>query len=51
MALERIHVRGPEPPELSEPGIDLDQRFRSEPVETALCGHHGLHETGLAQHP
>ena len=50
MALESIYVNGPEPAELSQPGIDLLKWFRFQPVETALRVHCGLHETGLAQH-
>ena len=51
VAFESIHVTGPEPAELSEPGIHLLKRFRSQPVEAALCVHRGFHEAGLAQHP
>jgi hypothetical protein len=47
--LERIDVRGPEPPERRQPGLDLEQRFRLQPVETALRVHGGLHEPGLAE--
>jgi hypothetical protein len=43
-------VSGPEPAELSQPGVDLLKRFRFQPVETALCIHSGFDETGLAQH-
>jgi len=50
VAFERIYVSGPEPAELSQPGIHLLKWFRFQPVETALCVHHGFHETGLAQH-
>ena len=50
MALERIQVRGPEPAERRQPGIQLLQWRRSQPVETALRVHGGLHEAGLAQH-
>ncbi len=51
MAFERIYVRGPEPAEGSQPGIHFLKGFRFQPVETPLCVHLGLHETGLAQHP
>ncbi len=47
---ESIYVSGPEPAELSQPGIQLLKWFRFQPVETALCVHRGFHETGLAQH-
>ena len=50
VAFERIDVRGPEPPELIQPGIDLLERLRPQPVEAALCIHRGFHEPGLAQH-
>jgi hypothetical protein len=49
-AFQSIQVSGPEPAERSQPGIHLLQWFRFQPVKTALCIHHGLHETGLAQH-
>jgi hypothetical protein len=49
MAFESIQVSGPEPAERSEPGIDLLEGFRFEPVETALCVDPGFHETGLAE--
>jgi hypothetical protein len=50
VAFESIQVSGPEPAELSQPGIHLLKWFRFQPVETALCVHRGFHETGLAQH-
>ena len=50
VAFEGIDVSGPEPAELSEPGIDLLKRLKPQPVETALCVHRGLDETGFAQH-
>ncbi|HXX19938.1 MAG TPA: hypothetical protein VEJ46_11090 [Candidatus Acidoferrum sp.] len=43
-------MSGPELAELSQPGIDLLKPLRFQPVETALCVHHGFDETGLAQH-
>ena len=51
VAFESIYVSGPEPTELSQPGIHLLKWFRFQSVETALCVHCGFHETGLAQHP
>jgi len=50
VAFERIQVSGPEPAERSQPGFELLNWFRFQPVETALCVHRGFHETGLAQH-
>jgi len=50
VALESIYVSGPEPAELSQPGIELLKWFRFQPVETALCVHGGLDETGIAEH-
>jgi len=43
-------VSGPEPTELSQPGIHLPKWFGLQPVETALCVHRGFHETGVPQH-
>lgn len=48
--LERIHVSGPEAAERSQPRIQLLKWFRFQPVESTLCVHGGLHETGLAKH-
>src|SRR5438445_233019 len=50
VAFKSIHVSGPEPAELNQPGIHLLKWSRFQPVETALCVHRGFHETGLAQH-
>jgi hypothetical protein len=50
VAFEGIHVSGPEPAELSQPGIHLLKWFRFQPIETALRVHCGFDETGLAQH-
>ena len=50
MALESIHVSGPEATELSEPHIHFSQWFRSQAVETALRVDRGFDETGVAQH-
>jgi hypothetical protein len=51
VAFESIYVSGPEPTELSQPGIHLLKWFRFQSVETALCVHRGFYETGLSQHP
>jgi len=48
MAFEIVYVGGPEPTELSQPGIHLLKWFRFQPVEAALCVHRRFHETGLA---
>ena len=48
--LKGIDVRGPETPELGQPHIDLLERFRPEPVKTALGVHCGFNEAGVAQH-
>ena len=50
VAFESIYVCGPEPAELSQPGIQLLKWFGIQPVETALCVYRGFHETRLAQH-
>ena len=50
VAFESIYVSGPEPAERSQPGIHLLKWFRLQPVETTLCVHRGLYETGLSQH-
>jgi hypothetical protein len=50
VAFESIYVSGPEPTELSQPGIHLLKWFRFQTVETALCVHRGFYETGLSQH-
>ena len=50
VAFESIYMSGPEPAELSQPGIQLLKRSWFQPVETALCVDRGLHKTGLAQH-
>jgi hypothetical protein len=44
MALESIHVSGPEATELSEPHIHFSQWFRSQAVETALRVDRGFDE-------
>ena len=43
-------MSGPEPAELSQPGIHLVKWSRFQAVETALCVHRGFDETGVAQH-
>jgi hypothetical protein len=50
VAFESIYVRGPEPAERSQPGIELLKRFRFQPVETALCVHRAYDETGVSQY-
>ena len=50
VAFESVQVGGPEAAELGQPGVQFLQRFRFQPVETALGVHRGFHETGLAQH-
>jgi hypothetical protein len=50
VAFERVHVRGPEPAELSQPGIHFVKRFRLQSIEAALCVHRRLHEAGIPQH-
>jgi len=50
MAFESVYVSGPEPAELSQPGIHLLKSFWLQPVETALRVNPGFDETGLAQH-
>jgi hypothetical protein len=50
VAFESIDVSGPEPTELSQPGIEFLKRLRCQTVETALCVHRRFHETGVAQH-
>jgi hypothetical protein len=50
VAFESIQVSGPEPAELSQPGIHLLKWSRFQSVKTALCVHRGFYETGLAQH-
>jgi hypothetical protein len=50
VAFESIYVSGPEPAERSQPGFDLLEWFRFQPIETALRVHRGFYETGLSQH-
>jgi hypothetical protein len=50
VAFESIYVSGPEPAELSQPGIYLFKWFGFQVVETALRIHRGFHEAGIAQH-
>jgi hypothetical protein len=49
MTLEGIEVSGPELTEGRQPGVNLLKRFRPQAVETALCIHRGLHETGVSK--
>jgi len=49
VAFESIYVSGPEPAERSQPGVDLLEWFRFQPVEAALCVHRGFYETSLSQ--
>jgi len=51
MALESIHVRGPELTEWSQPVIQLLKWFRSQSIKASLCVHSRFHEPGVAQHP
>ena len=50
VAFESIDVSRPEAAELGQPRVDLLKWFRPQAVETALCIHGGLDETGVAQH-
>src|SRR5262249_42770630 len=50
VTFESVDVTGPEPAELSQPGIDLLKWFRSQPVEATLCIHRGFDEPGLTQY-
>jgi hypothetical protein len=49
VAFESIYVSGPEPTEGSQPGIHLLKWFRFQSVETSLCVHRGINETGFTQ--
>jgi hypothetical protein len=50
VSLKGINVTRPEPPERSQPRIDLLKWLRPQPVEAALCVDRGFHETSLPQH-
>src|SRR5581483_2994192 len=50
VTFESIYVRGPEPTELVQPGIDLPKWFRLEAVDSALRIYRRFDETRLAQH-
>ena len=50
VAFESVDVSGPEAAELGEPGIDLLEWSRFQPVETSLSVHRGFNKTGIAQH-
>jgi len=49
MAFERINVGRPEAPERSEPGVDLHERLRPDPIDAPLAFDARLHEACLAQ--
>jgi hypothetical protein len=49
VAFERIHVGGPQPPEGSEPLVDIPQRFGPEPIDAPLGLDARFHEAGLSQ--
>jgi len=49
VAFERIHVSGPEPAELGQPGIQLLKRSWFQSIDTALRFHSGFDETSFAQ--
>jgi hypothetical protein len=49
MAFKRIHVGRPEAPEGSEPGIDLHERFRPDPIDAPLGFDARLDEAGHAK--
>lgn len=50
VAFERINVSGPEPAELSQPGVNFLQWSRLQPVEAALRIYRGFYEAGFSQH-
>ncbi len=50
MPFESIYVSGPEAAKRRQPGIHLLKPFGFQPVQTALCVHRRLYETGLSQH-
>jgi|ERR1700722_9751738 len=50
VTFESIDVSGPEAAELGQPGVHLLKWFRFQTIETALCVHGGLNETGVAEH-
>ena len=49
MALQGIQMNGPQTAEGGEPGLYLLERLGPDPVDTALCIHGRLHDTGVAQ--
>ena len=51
MSLEGIDARGPELAKWRQPGVDLPQSLRFQPVQPALGVHTGFNESGLAQDP
>jgi hypothetical protein len=50
VAFKSVYMSGPELTERNQPGVNVLEWFRFQPVETALCGHRGFYETGLPQH-
>jgi hypothetical protein len=48
MTFERIHVGRPEPPERSEPRVDLPEGLGPNPIDAPLGFDARLHEAGLA---
>jgi hypothetical protein len=50
VTFESIHVSGPESSERSQPGVDLLERFRFKPIETALCVHRRFYEASVAEY-
>ena len=51
VTLERIDAQRPEAAEWSEPGVDLHERFRPNPVKPPLCIDTGLDKTSISQDP
>lgn len=51
MALEGVHMRGPELAELRKPGIYFLERLWPDPVQAPLGLNLRLHEPGVAEHP
>ena len=51
MTLKRIKMPGPVFPEGGEPGVDFEQRLRSEAVDSALGVDRGFDEPGVLQDP
>src|SRR5260221_3016707 len=51
VTFERVDVGRPEVPEGSKPGVDVHERFRSDPVDAPLRVHSRLYKAGLPEHP